>query len=169
MRGGSFGSKFFAGVCVSIAAYTVNADAVSARTILERLIVAEQPCSGLKTYTVFGTVGIDRLKEVRVPAADISLRDDLLTISLNGSLACQTSGQALFRGDATASLTARAEIDLASCEVGDVSIGLAEFGGTFAVAIQQFSGQIEVALTEEVRSGLIDACEALSAAAGADP
>jgi len=169
MRGGVFGSRFFAGVGVTIAAYAVNADAVSASAVLERLIVAEQPCSGLKTDTVFGTVGIDRLKHVRVPNADISLRDDLLTISMDGSLACQTSDQALFPGDATASLTARAEIDLASCEIRDVTIGLAEFGGTFAIAIQQFSGQIEAALTEEVRSGLIDACEALSVAAGVEP
>ncbi|WP_157973674.1 hypothetical protein [Tropicimonas sp. IMCC34043] len=163
------GFRFFAGVGVSIAAFAVNADAVSAHTVLDRLIVAEQPCSGLKTDTVFGTVSIDRLKEVRVPAADISLRDDLLAISMDGSLACQTSGQALFPGDATASLTARPEIDLASCEIGDVSIELGEFGGTFALAIQQFSGQIEAALTEEVRSGLIDACEALSVAAGVEP
>lgn len=169
MSGVMFGSRFFAGVGVSIAAYAVNADAVSARTVLERLIVAEQPCSGLRTDTMFGTVGIDRLKEVRVPAADISLRDDMLTISLDGSLACQTSDQALFPGDATASLAARADIDLASCEIRDVSVELTEFGGTFAIAIQQFSGQIEAALTEEMRRGLIDVCEALSAAAGAEP
>ncbi len=130
-------------------------------TVVETLIAAQNPCGGLKTSTPLGQIGVDKLKNVRVPEVDVSLRDNLVTISLQGSLACKTSDKAVFRGDASAKLAGSIGVDLGTCEFLDVTISLSEFGGKFGQAIAAFSDQIETTLQEEARKAIGQACKAL--------
>lgn len=154
---------------LGVAVVAVGASATSSQTVLERILDADQLCRGLATNTPFGTIGVEQLKDVRIPAADISLRGDVLTISLDGSLACESSSAALIAGDASASFSTRADIDLGTCTARDVFVTMTQFGGTFGIALQQFSSQIEAALSEKVLSALTDTCIALNAAAEKSP
>lgn len=148
------------GTAALMAGWTSPAPAQD-RTVIEEMIAAQNPCAGLKTEIAGQTVGIDRLQDVTLGAADAALRGDDLTLSFSGRLACATSGSALLKGDASSAVAASADVSLAACENASVEVLLSDFGGSFAAVVQALAPVLELQLAETARPMIVDACRRL--------
>jgi hypothetical protein len=136
------------------------------RTVLEQMIVEQNPCSGLSTDVGGVTIGVDQLRDVTVDAVDLSLRGDDLTMSLAGNVTCATPDDALLGGDASAAIAASATVNLAQCDMRDLSVTLDDIGGTYGPVLMALRGQIEQALSERIRDRLVSSCQRMMADAG---
>jgi len=131
----------------------------SAQTVIEALIENQEPCGGLRTEApLIGSVGVDRLEKVRVPEVNFALRDDELSMSMTGRLACKTSENAALAGSASARIKASLKVDIASCKVFETNVELDDFGGEFGSVISAFQGQIAESLSKKLQSKIIDFC-----------
>ncbi|MFC6461113.1 hypothetical protein ACFP76_11100 [Paracoccus aerius] len=133
------------------------------RTIIEELVAAQNPCAGLSTEILGQPVGIDRLDEVVLREADASLRGDNILLSLSGRLGCRTSDAGFIKGDASATVSADAEVSLADCEAPTVQVQLSDFGGSFAGLLGALGPVLEEQLAEAMRPKLVEACHDLRA------
>jgi hypothetical protein len=113
-----------------------------AQTVVDRAIANANPCAGLKTKTMVGTIGVDQLKEVHVEEADAAMQGSKLKIRVDGHLACRTSDRAAIRGDASAHISLTGEVSLMDCGKPTVNVSLTDFGGTFGSIISLCSSPI---------------------------
>jgi hypothetical protein len=130
-----------------------------AQTVLETLIATQTPCRALKMNLGVAELGLDRLKEVDLEAADIEVRGDAVVASLAGRLSREAPDQALVTGDASARVEARAEADLASCDVSLVEVALSEFGGSLDTTLEPIAPGIEASLVEIAKCEIVSACQ----------
>lgn len=131
------------------------------RTVIEELVAAQNPCAGLSTE-VFGLkVGIDQLAEVVLREADASLRGNDILLRLTGRLGCRTSAAALLQGDASATVSADAEVSLADCETASLQVQLSDFDGSYAAVLGALGPVLEDQIAEAVRPNLVEACHDL--------
>lgn len=132
-----------------------------ARTVIEALIAARNPCAGLVTEIAHQRVGIDKLDAVELSSADANLKGDNVTLNLSGRLACKTSDAALFDGDASAAITADASVSLADCDAASIDVQLNEFGGSFAAVLQALKQVLELQIEDTARPEVVKACHSL--------
>lgn len=133
------------------------------RTVIEDLVAAQNPCAGLSTEFMNQPIGIDQLDEVVLREADASLRGDDIVLSLTGRLGCRTSDAGLIKGDASATVSADAEVSLADCEAASVQVQLSDFGGSFAGLLGALAPALEDQIAEAVRPKLVETCHDLRA------
>ena len=133
----------------------------TAQSRIETLVAATNPCGGLKTKVGIFTVGVDRLKAVSIPTVSVLVSGDTATLGANGRLTCATSDNATVKGDASATVDANAQVDLATCRVIDGQIFLSGFGGTFGPILSAAKPQLEAALLGALTKALQDACSDL--------
>jgi hypothetical protein len=104
---------------------------------LEQRLAALQPCAELKKDLGLGvTVGIDKLKSIRLSRAEAVTEGNAVSIRLTGALACQTPDSAAVKGDASVSLEASAVVELTACRVQSLQIAPSAFGGSFGPALE---------------------------------
>lgn len=88
---------------------------VSARaaepTVIDQLIAAQNPCSGLKASAGSVSIGLDELENVALEQADVSLRGDDISVSLAGSFACHSASGAAFERGCHRTVVARGLFD----------------------------------------------------------
>lgn len=138
----------------SLAVLAQDAD----RTIVERLIAAENPCSQVRGKVLGVTIGIDQLEDVTLGTASIDLAGDDLSVALTGRLGCKTSDAAAFIGSASAAVSARASLSLATCDVESYSVTLSEFEGRFGDILGALAEPIEQEIVSATRPRLVSAC-----------
>lgn len=133
--------------------------AAGQRSVVEEIIAAQNPCQGLRT-THFGiTIGVDRLKDVRLDRATVQLDGDEVSIDLDGRLACETSPGATLSGDAAARIRTTAGLGLDTCAVDRLDVRLSDFGGTFGPILAALASTIEAQLRNSAEPRLRKACE----------
>lgn len=131
------------------------------RTVVEELIAAQNPCQGLRTKQFGMTIGVDRLKDVRLDTATVRLDGDRLSMDFAGRLTCETSPGAGFTGDAAASVQAEAGLTLADCAIESMDVRLSDFGGSLGPILAAFAPTIESELRKGAEPKLRDACREL--------
>lgn len=129
------------------------------QTVLERYIYEQNPCQFIKTDTIFGRIGVDYVDRVEFRRADILLRGDIVTVSLEGSLACRTSDRALFPGDASIKFALRGRLEITSCEFLRLRVSLKDFGGRFGQRLVNFSSDFEARLQNWAYDAVRERCQ----------
>lgn len=107
-----------------------------AETLVERRLAALEPCSGLKQEILGATLAIDKLERITLSRANLDMTGNLVTLSLQGGLACKTSDAAMIRGNASVAITASAHMNLIDCSIDTLAITPTEFGGEFASVVE---------------------------------
>lgn len=135
-----------------------------ADSVVEAKLKALNPCAGLTTDVDLGfqslTIGIDRLRELRVEAIDASLRGDNATVSVAGALSCGTSSAAVLKGVAGVRVEASSLVDLSSCRITQFSLVGTEFYGTFSEVVRNvWPVLIQPKIEEEARAQIEQACQ----------
>jgi hypothetical protein len=128
-------------------------------TVVERRIAEQNPCRDLKTTQLGIPIGIDVLQDIALDTAEISLIGDAVSVSLAGRIACQSSEEAIFSGNAAASITASANLLLSDCSIGAHDVTLSDFGGDFGPILEALAPLLEERLAETARGSLVRACE----------
>lgn len=128
------------------------------RTVVEDLIAAQNPCQGLRIKQFGMTIGVDRLKDVRLDTATLRLEGDRLSMDLDGRLTCETSPDSGFSGDAAATVQAEAGLTLADCAIETIDVRLSDFGGSLGPILAAFAPTIEAELKKSAEPKLRDAC-----------
>lgn len=131
---------------------------VAARTVVEELIAAQNPCQGLRTKQFGMTIGVDRLKDVQLDTASVRLEGDRLSMDLDGRLTCETSPGAGFSGDAAARVRADAGLSLTDCSIETIEVRLSDFGGSLGPILAAFAPTIEAELRRSAEPKLRAAC-----------
>ncbi|MFT3973096.1 MAG: hypothetical protein QM699_06515 [Amaricoccus sp.] len=157
------GTKFLLGLVALAAVVVVGGTAAGAseRTVVEELIAAQNPCQGLRTKQFGVSIGVDRLKDVRLDTATVHLQGDRLSMDLDGRLACETSPGAAISGDAAATVRAEAELALADCAIDALDVRLTDFGGSLGPILAAFAPRIEAELRKAAEPKLRAACRDL--------
>lgn len=140
------------------AAGTSAARASEPRTVVEDLIAAENPCQGLRTKQLGMTIGVDKLKDVRLDTATIHLEGDRLSMDLDGWLACESAPGAGISGDAAATVQAEAGLTLAKCDIETLDVRLSDFGGSFGPILAALAPTIEAELRKTAEPKLREIC-----------
>lgn len=148
-------------ICLVAVGSPAVAQEPATRTVIEEMIAARNPCAGLVTDIAGQRVGIDKLDEIVLREADASLRGDDVTLSFAGRLACKTSDAALFSGDASAAVSADAQVSLADCDAASLQVRLSDFGGSFAAVLQALKTVLEMQIVESARPEFVKACHGL--------
>lgn len=137
---------------------TLPARAADNRTVVEELIAAENPCQRLRTRQLGMTIGVDKLKDVRLDTATIRLEANRVTLDFSGRLACETSSDAVLSGDAAATVVASADLSLADCTIDALDVHLSDFGGSFGPILAALSPTIEAELRKAAAPKIRAAC-----------
>lgn len=137
-----------------------------AGTMVEDLIAQENPCKQLKTQLMGSSIGVDKLKRVKVNSANIALNGDHVKLDLSGSLACETGPGSAMVGDASADLKASASASLADCKVSAVSVVLSNFGGSFRDLLSALQQPMQENLKQEIKAQLVKGCQDFRAGLG---
>lgn len=95
-------------------------------TVLEGLIIDANPCANASTELMGLKIGVDQLRSVDVEKASLVIEGDDMALSLTGSLACETSTDAVGTGFVSAGIDAQVRIDLSNCVVGEISVALSD-------------------------------------------
>lgn len=135
-----------------------DGEGARARTVVEEMIAATNPCASLRTEVGGQPIGLDSLDDVEIRAADASLAGDAVTLTFNGRLACRTPAGALFQGDAASDFAATAALSLADCAAAEVRVALSDFGGSFAAFLEALRPTIEARIAAAARPELVAAC-----------
>ncbi|SEM37517.1 hypothetical protein SAMN04487976_1352 [Xaviernesmea oryzae] len=146
------------GIAATVLAVLTFGSQVEAANLLERAVSAAEPCSALKADLGPVSVGIDKVKEVRIDEFLLSAEGNAGSARLMGMLACKTSDKAAARGDASATIRVEAAFDLRTCEIQKSEAHVLETGGTYGSVIAAFSGSIEAALKNGIRSEIAKLC-----------
>ena len=127
-------------------------------TVVERMLAAQNPCAALKTRQFGQTIGIDQLEDITLREADLALRDDNVTLSFTGRLACQTlerraAGRRCFgggdrRGGAVALRLQRHRPDRAAQRLRR----------QFAPILQALAPTLQLAIADAARPKLVAGC-----------
>lgn len=158
-RAGNLSAILSAAIAITAGALGPQACARAAtRTVVEELIAAQNPCQGLRTEQFGMTIGVDRLKDVRLDTATIRLEGDRLSMELDGRLTCETSPGSGFSGDAAATVRAEAGLTLATCAIDTMDVGLSDFGGSLGPILAAFAPTIEAELKRSAAPKLRDVC-----------
>ena len=128
------------------------------RTVVEELIVDQNPCAGLVTEQLGQRIGIEELESISLPEADIALRGDNLTVRFSGALACKAPEGSIIIGNASADISAEGRLSLATCETESLSVSLSNFRGTFGTLLAAIGPELETELAEKARSALVQGC-----------
>lgn len=128
-------------------------------TVVEALIAAQNPCEDFKTERFGVTIGIDKLREVRLRTARAELDGNDISLSFEGHLACETSDVAVLTGDAATSISAATQLSLSDCSISAFDITLSEFAGTFGGLLRAFAPHLEQEIAAATRPKLIEACQ----------
>ncbi|AYG59923.1 hypothetical protein [Rhizobium jaguaris] len=138
----------------------IGADGIAqADNIVDRAIAAAQPCSSLKVKAGFVTVGVDKFESVDVKAASVDIQGNTANVSLNASLACKTSDQAVMKGDVSATFAIKAQVDLGTCVVTSNDVQIIDTGGTFKKFIDALKPQIQEGLKGGLPQQLTKLCK----------
>jgi hypothetical protein len=130
-----------------------------ADTVIEQQLAALKPCSGLKEELFGASLAIDKLESITLSRTQLDINGDLVTLMLQGSLACETSDAALVKGNASVSINATAHMSLTDCSVAILTITPTRFGGTFASVVEAaWRPVILPKLETETRRMLTQAC-----------
>lgn len=140
--------------CLLVAAALPDPLVAQDRTTIERLLAEENPCRELRADPVV----VDRLREIRVDRLMLDLQRDDVSVQLSGFLACGTPSAALIEGDVSAAINAQASMRLADCQVREVTVDLADFGGSFGFALEAVSATVEDRLEADAADLLRRAC-----------
>jgi len=148
---------------LAFALTAITATSAMAQTVVEKRLAALQPCSSLKTtQELMGrpiTLAIDKLIDVTLTSATVSMAGDNVTVSFAGGVSCKTSEQSAIKGDASVDLTASAVGNLADCSIRSLSITPTRFGGSLAEVVKgTWEPLIRPKLEADAREMLIDAC-----------
>ncbi|MGR9400219.1 hypothetical protein ACU8M5_10780 [Rhizobium leguminosarum] len=148
----------------AIIAFTLGPNSAAfAANVLEKAIIAAQPCRPLKIKeTVLGVkvdVGIDRLDYVKIDTVDIQVDGDAAKASALGTLACKTSDQAVVTGGISAKAQLNVQANLSTCVMEHSSIEIIETGGEFGGIVNEFKDEISVALLKGIENALKKLCE----------
>ncbi|WP_341211700.1 hypothetical protein [uncultured Limimaricola sp.] len=114
------------GLLVLFAADPTLAQQGAHPTVLEGWVINANPCASASTELMGMKIGVDRLRSVSVEKASLVIEGDDMTASLVGSLACETSANALGSGFISAGIDARVAIDLTTCTVGETFIAVSD-------------------------------------------
>lgn len=140
----------------------ISTELAQADTIVERRLAALQPCAGLEAEDFGLRLAIDKLESVELSHVELDLSGDVITVSMQGALACRTSDAAVIQGNASVAVDAEAQMDLADCSEVSLSISPTEFGGTFAPAVRAaWQPIILPKLMAETKKMLTQACNDL--------
>lgn len=148
---------------ILVAIFIVSASRASADSVIEAKLKALNLCAGLRAEVDIvvrhETVGIDRLKELRLETFDLKLRGDHVSISATGMLTCATSEAAVFNGDAGMRVEASSEVDLSSCQIVNLRLSATEFYGSFRNVVRAlWAPLIELKIDSEARAQIKRAC-----------
>ncbi|NKJ72717.1 hypothetical protein GFL38_10625 [Rhizobium leguminosarum bv. viciae] len=134
-----------------------------AANALERAIEQAQPCRSLKTKVdTFGlsvAVGVDKFDAVKIEEIQITVDGDSADASARGTLACNTSVQAVLKGGFLATAEVHLQADLATCKVGQSSAEIIKTDGRFGDLVNGFKNEITKALRESRVKNLMKLCE----------
>lgn len=149
--------------CIVVAVAVFGAAPAMAQTVVEKRLATLQPCSSLKlTQKMLGrpvTLGIDRLIDVTLGRATVTMVGDDVTLSFVGGVSCETSEQSAIKGDASVDLTASAKVNLVDCSIRSFSITPTRFGGSLGeVAKSAWEPLIRPKLEADARAMLVDGC-----------
>lgn len=139
-------------------AIAAPASAADSRTVVEELIAAENPCQRLRTRQFGMTIGVDKLKDVRLDAATIRLEGNRVALDFSGRLACETSSGAALSGDAAATVVASAGLSLADCSIDALDVHLSDFGGSFGPILAALAPTVEAELRKAAAPKIREAC-----------
>ncbi|TNC64003.1 hypothetical protein [Rubellimicrobium roseum] len=128
-------------------------------SVIERLIAEQYPCKDLEGTQLGIPFDISVLQDVSLDGAEISLREDKVSATFAGRLACRTSDNAVLSSDAAASVQMSASLSLADCSIGALEVVLSEFGGDFGPILEVLAPVLEVVLEEAARGSLVQACQ----------
>lgn len=127
--------------------------------ILGKAIETVQPCKSLHVKQFGASVGIDRFKEAHIETLELSIAKDTANLSTTASLACQTSDNALLKGDVSATVHLDATLDLRGCEILSLDAKIIETGGTFKDLLDPFKEGIVTALKAAISKEIRKLCE----------
>jgi hypothetical protein len=128
---------------------------VKSANILSKAIEAAQPCESLKVETVVGSIGIDKFKEANIEKLNLLIDGNQASLTGTAMLACRTSDDAVVKGDASATVSLDATLDLNSCEMSQLDVKLVETSGTFEDVLDAFedgiTGAIKGVIADEIK------------------
>jgi hypothetical protein len=137
----------------------ILANPSQAETVVERQLAALEPCSGLKEGLVGATLAIDKLESITLSRASMDMVGDVVTLTLQGGLACKTSDAALIHGNASVAINVTAHLNLADCSITTLAITPTAFGGMFASVVEvAWIPVILPKIETETRRMLTEAC-----------
>ncbi|MEM6488855.1 MAG: hypothetical protein AAF677_11415 [Pseudomonadota bacterium] len=141
--------------------------AAATDSVIEARLKALKPCAPLKKQVSVGsgllkietTIGIDRMRALRVKAIDVSLRGDAVSLTLNGGLTCGTAGDAVLKGDAGVEVSLAADVDLATCTITKFDLEPVTYTGSFRDVVQALWPSILGPKIEtNARTQIVNAC-----------
>lgn len=147
------------GVLVLLSIIGFSTEAIARGSVAEEIIAARNPCQGLTTRQFGMTIGVERLKDVRLDRATVELEGDRASIDLDGRLACETSPGATISGDASARVRTTARVRIDACVVEALDVWLSDFGGTFGPILAAFASTLETELVKGLEPRLRETCE----------
>jgi hypothetical protein len=152
-------TRLAAGGLLAATHMMANFSDARAANAMSNAIEQAKPCKGLKISKLGVSIGVDEFKSADIERLSVEVDGDSAKISLKGSLACRTSDGALFRGDASAQLSAAFSFDLASCQFGQNSVQIVATGGSFGFAVEAAKHEIEHALESSISKMMRSLCK----------
>ncbi|RUZ79408.1 hypothetical protein EN943_07490 [Mesorhizobium sp. M7A.F.Ca.US.006.01.1.1] len=143
----------------SVLVLTLASQSAFSANVLDRAVEAAQPCRSLKLKTGIGTVGVDKFAGANIEKVQIMVGDDIASAKAVVTMACRTADNAVFKGDASATVDLDAEMNLSTCEMNHLEVQIVKTGGTFASVLDAFKDEISEALKRKITSELGKLCK----------
>lgn len=130
-----------------------------AANAISKAVERAQPCGSLKATKLGVTIGINEFKSAELESLRVNVAGDDAEVELVASLACKTSDEATFPGDAWAKFKGEAKLNLASCAVAKVAVRIQTTGGTYGFAVDAFKGSIQSAVEKSISDQVKSLCK----------
>lgn len=145
----------------AIVALTCLGFPAQAQSVIEKTILASNPCSQLRLDEGLIEISIDQMDHVRVDRLSLVLQGDVIEASLQGALSCKTSDAAVITGSVGADMAVSARMSVADCQAVTASVALSNISGDFAPVLEAFKSEAEAAILAGLRNQLQKSCRGL--------
>jgi hypothetical protein len=146
------------GAC-ALMALIGDASQADAANALEKAIARLQPCHPLKIDMGIAKIGIDRTANVTVQSATITIQGNMATAEANASLTCEASDKSPLSGDASATFSVAATMDLETCAVGNSELSILKTGGKYGKLVEEFKDGITATIKSGLEKQLMKLCQ----------